>query len=878
MAKLTDELSTGYRGQETQRAVDPGPSIWEGIAKTVSAAAGVVSEYKQTEDRNAATSARNAANAQKKSDDGAANFMAQGMLDLTRAAPETSPVDESVRAAEEAVSTTPPPTGDVATSANPSELDGIADLGLADPEAAAAGSIAAGQAKRLMTSVEQGRMTESAMSLRVQQLIIEGMTKFPDSKAVIWAEFRKEGVDHPLFAPYKRALASNDVVSKTETEDELKDARYYDENLSVGVDDPNIPMDQKVAVGRRMRARTNELERLAKADERSRAQSTFDAAQNETNRKNVTVSYVTAVETELGPALAENVQLLTTLSLSPGVSDADKFAALSNAINANRAGARLKIDNRIDEILSTSKGNVDRTVLEEMKQRLYKRADEALLPFDPSNPLNIIKQNATQMQMITAKTGLDMHLAAPMLMEFKRQFGNSESLTAFMETAFADPKISKLLAYEMKNFTGLADPDSKVHLMNAINMIKDRNVELRDLPAEQGSNALKNLSGYLTKAMPQAAASGSPSAMEDVLTGLGKVANVAVDLPVGSPLSTAGTALNLLANSSSATLLLKASKDPGIGTYAGTVADGVRAATQKGIIVAQAIRTGDVAYDVRFNKAQGRFEAVWNGKKTAVMGNKPNLAIGGEMGGVPQYGKPNSTAQTNTKVRILNSALTFMMKTGEFEDGMPIAKWTAPEQLKFYATGEKPRGAGKDGAATTKEPVVATMAKVERFWQDRLRDPLKEIKPVSFDEAAGARGVPGATPPANIAPIIKRAANAHGVPERLATALIGKESSFVVGNEGPVIKSGTHAGDRAMGLGQVMAKTAAAFGITDRSKLDAAGEADLSMRILKDNYDKTGNWKDAVSMYFTGVKYSTAVKQGRSDGFNSVMQYVEDIM
>jgi hypothetical protein len=81
-----------------------------------------------------------------------------------------------------------------------------------------------------------------------------------------------------------------------------------------------------------------------------------------------------------------------------------------------------------------------------------------------------------------------------------------------------------------------------------------------------------------------------------------------------------------------------------------------------------------------------------------------------------------------------------------------------------------------------------------------------------------------------------------------------------------------------MGLGQVMARTAAKYGVADRSKLNAAEQADLAMQIVADNFKATGNWKDAVSMYFTGVPFAKAVKEGRTDGFNTVLQYVGAIV
>ncbi len=81
-----------------------------------------------------------------------------------------------------------------------------------------------------------------------------------------------------------------------------------------------------------------------------------------------------------------------------------------------------------------------------------------------------------------------------------------------------------------------------------------------------------------------------------------------------------------------------------------------------------------------------------------------------------------------------------------------------------------------------------------------------------------------------------------------------------------------------MGLGQVMASTAAAYGITDRSKLNPAQQADLSMRVLGDNLKRTGNIRDAVAMYHSGTTYDEAARRHLTDGQQSTTDYVDSIL
>jgi soluble lytic murein transglycosylase-like protein len=123
-------------------------------------------------------------------------------------------------------------------------------------------------------------------------------------------------------------------------------------------------------------------------------------------------------------------------------------------------------------------------------------------------------------------------------------------------------------------------------------------------------------------------------------------------------------------------------------------------------------------------------------------------------------------------------------------------------------------------------------------------------------------------------PLIKDTATRYNVPLSIVTALLSVENAQLNPNaQGPVITSGSHKGDRAHGLFQLMEKTARGLGV-DRK--DVAGNIEGGIKLLAENFQRTGNWRDAISMYHSGVTYDEA--KNRSDGNMKTVDYVARIL
>jgi hypothetical protein len=88
-----------------------------------------------------------------------------------------------------------------------------------------------------------------------------------------------------------------------------------------------------------------------------------------------------------------------------------------------------------------------------------------------------------------------------------------------------------------------------------------------------------------------------------------------------------------------------------------------------------------------------------------------------------------------------------------------------------------------------------------------------------------------------------------------------------------MITKGSHKGDRAAGLFQIMEKTAQGLGI-DRNSVE--GNIEGGIKLLAENFARTGNWRDAIAMYHSGVTFDEA--KNRTDGGMKTVDYVARIL
>jgi hypothetical protein len=278
-------------------------------------------------------------------------------------------------------------------------------------------------------------------------------------------------------------------------------------------------------------------------------------------------------------------------------------------------------------------------------------------------------------------------------------------------------------------------------------------------------------------------------------------------------------------------------------------------ATTRTYMTLAGMSSGDAHYSIHLDPHTLKWGAVWDGKMVTSAGDRVMPGVGTP---IPGNVKPQPNSKTLEQVATLNTMLNNLSHAGEGGwDPTLGGKVNYQEARRYFATGEIPESLKKPTTSKngkTPEQNVDDAVSHMLDFVNNLPKP-KPIEDLSSMPLAGA---------------VETAAKAHGVPGEIALRLIHQESSGNP-NVGKSKKGAT-------GPGQIMPATAAAYGVTDLDSLTPEQNVDLSMRILADNYKKTGNWEDAVAMYHSGRTLAEAVKRGANDGNMSTADYTAGIV
>jgi soluble lytic murein transglycosylase-like protein len=123
-------------------------------------------------------------------------------------------------------------------------------------------------------------------------------------------------------------------------------------------------------------------------------------------------------------------------------------------------------------------------------------------------------------------------------------------------------------------------------------------------------------------------------------------------------------------------------------------------------------------------------------------------------------------------------------------------------------------------------------------------------------------------------PIAHRFADRYGVPREVASFLFGQEAGWnpAIGQTRIDNNGDGKPDSTAKGIGQFIESTAKQYGLIDEQGNDFRGDANKSMeaamKLLSDNYRKTGSWEKALAAY--GVTDRRNFKT--EEAYNSVIE------
>jgi len=687
MAKLTSTLSTPNSGMETQAPVKPGPGLFESILSVANVVQSGLSGAADTRRQMAASERQRRLDARQALEDAkkdeletAQDELASGLLNIGR------PPIEEVK------------TFNLSPAVHPS-LEGMDADGLAAvKDAAGSGK----QIQRLETAVNQGRMSRAAYEVQVETLMRDLFSRYPTARAEIFETLEKYKISHPMLSEYRQ------VVKVEENRLEAEEKRD-EEFISTAAKYGYVEGDRAKLIARGIELTKADLilEQTLKRASEARAQGTYNQGQVDRAEEAMSDGLSLWVETKLAPGLNDTVETLTSFALNDQIPIEQRVKDLMPIVAQFQNKGRQVIDQNILE--ARSRG-MKEDQAEALRKRMYGLLDQAVAPFSPDNPANIMRVQTETLKMMQTRSGMAAEEALPLFSQLRRTFGSmgDEALQGFVDTVFANPKTAAALAREMRGFQGLQDGDQTIRLKNALAVITDQNTQLRDLTPEQGAVALNDAKNFLDKTFPSAL-SGNSRSEYLALNALGKIANVGVDQTAFSSLGSLATASQYIADNKTYNLIRQAAKNPEHKELAGLVADASRVAIQKNIIALRQKAAGDPYYRIVYDIGARKFIA----KPTGKQGPKPIVERG--MGSQLLSRTPAPSRETIMTVGSLNRNMEFLMATTDFDDGK-LAQANAAERAKFYATGEVPTSAKQEGSKVpTSSELISRLGK---FWDD----------------------------------------------------------------------------------------------------------------------------------------------------------------
>lgn len=123
---------------------------------------------------------------------------------------------------------------------------------------------------------------------------------------------------------------------------------------------------------------------------------------------------------------------------------------------------------------------------------------------------------------------------------------------------------------------------------------------------------------------------------------------------------------------------------------------------------------------------------------------------------------------------------------------------------------------------------------------------------------------------------IESAATQYGVPPALVSSVIGAESSWRPGAEGPATRSGQRAGGMMQLMPDTFAELRRKHGLGP-DRFDPQTNIQAGTAYLGQLYKQFGNWPDAIAAYNAGPGRWAQVKAGKADAPRETTDYVQKV-
>jgi hypothetical protein len=735
----------------------------------------------------------------------------------------------------------------------------------ATPEQAAAQAQAKKDGNTMLkhqAAADQGTIDPGAAQARMLATARQLFAKFPGHEAVIYQQLKEMGVSDMITQSYKNAEAAleDDQKNQRSNMNKLVDTAInkwgYTNFYNMGKDEQsqvlaNVGLAELKET--QLDQQTKQADLMLKQVDLSDKQRTQLQAQVSTGLSQSITDYMTSSFANVNKMM---INMLTDPSLTNDPARMEKLQShlMSVAVPA--------LDQQFNLKMATILPNLkpeDRSAITDM----YNAQKQSLIAM-LSGPQSVVEQNKRIMQNLTDSYGIDYAKSAPFLMRLQKLIGPQAVGVLVSPELLGNPAAKQMIANELKgvisdpskmpSFTEFVQTLSGDTDLSAFNPEKIRAMApaqlaatasmSRDTASTNGTdkdghkalvNSIKNTSGIAADVVPA-------WGFKNVLT-QGKVLNSA---------GVTRSLFNTTANVQEQQDAIRSWMPANTRTYAALAR----------------LDAGDQYYKAVLDPHTLTWKAQWNGKTVEAQGA---VAMGAfslaEAASPGTYAhpmiKPAPSTAVLEQVSTLNHQLNNLSDAASkgYDQTFNGKSVPYPEARKYFATGELP-------ATLQKESKGKNGKTPEQNVEDAISHMLDFVNNMPTSVASG--GTPGKIGPSPLAPVIGTAASKYGVPANVAAALLHQESAG--GRNAKTSDRG------AVGVGQITQKTADLYGVKDVTSLTPEQNVDLAMRILSDNYKKSGNWQDALSMYHSGHSLAVATSKGMNDGHIKTSDYVANIM
>lgn len=755
------------------------------------------------------------------------------------------------------------------------------------------------KAMSVVTAVQQGRMPEITMNSALNARFRALREKYPEHTEYLLDTWKKTGLDTNLFTEgkdaadwheYEREAQQKALDQKTAMEDTaISTAREQ-----LGADALTMDRPALIIHGLNVMKQANDLKILSTQSEiqARTAGMTADAAVagQKTLDEQIVANFNNQIYNGAGPVIRTVTGLVDSLLKNPTDPEAlQRWQA--NGVRINQMIPQIAENALQQAIAAGYKGNA-----EEFKNRItsiYKPLTEAF-----TGDQSVVQANITTLKGIENSFQLNTAQALPIMMSLKAAGMKPAEMPAVIRAVETNPQLQKDLQAEMQGFVKDWGQDrASTHLMNMIKIFRGETT-LRQMDGTASRTAVANLSTGIIPIAKNYVRGLDVDGMK-VVHSVGELTVAASGLTPSSGSRSYLLATRAFAGEGTRQALIKTLSDKNIGGEDREMALATVQASRAGsarilnnvLIASERANAASPYFKMVWDRENGKYEIDRSGWRAAVANAR--TAVNNdvrEMGLTATSNNPRGRLSTlqnmqppeelTNLIKAGNVNLANAIELGQYDPSTPKA---TEKQLRNWYGRNVPIPGEKKAGPDAVDPQVEI---------DKQLDALDRMTTQTFDAAVrpvtlpnGAREVQGRGGQAVSVPSVNEIAAKYsgngnyqaivstarelGIPAEIATRL-----GYV---EGRFNDNMTPNGAGAMGPIQVVPKhhnplAQQLFG-KDVPELTPAQIIKVGLTFLKNNFEKYGNWDDAISGYHSGGPLS---KRGNAhDGNISTRDYVK---